>query len=328
MLLTASRVRVLNVSVLEDRYVGTVYPTGTTLAGSTFNAANGSVNPYSADVMVPAFLSTYTSMSKGLSIFPSLMKMLPNWTVRYSGLSRLPWFRDHFKSVNINHSYKSIYAVGAYQSYSTFVQLLNPDMGFISDATTGGPIPNSMYNVSMVSINESFSPLLGVDVTFLNDLTTRLEYRQTRSLALSMTSVQLNEALSRDWVLGMGYKLNNFNFFGLVGSRKVKTRSKAKAQPETITPTSRSTNHALNLRLDVSWRRQAAITRDIATVSSTATSGNSAFKFAFSAEYTLSRLLSMSFYLDRQTNSPLLSSSSYPTTTQDFGLSVKFSLTR
>ena len=313
---------------VEDRYAGTVYPTGTTLAGGTFNAANGSVNPYSADVMVPAFLSTYTSMSKGLSIFPSLMKMLPNWTVRYSGLSRLPWFRDHFKSVNINHSYKSIYAVGAYQSYSTFVQLLNPDMGFISDATTGGPIPNSMYNVSMVSINESFSPLLGVDVTFLNDLTTRLEYRQTRSLALSMTSVQLNEALSRDWVLGMGYKLNNFNFFGLVGSRKVKTRSKAKAQPETITPTSRSTNHALNLRLDVSWRRQAAITRDIATVSSTATSGNSAFKFAFSAEYTLSRLLSMSFYLDRQTNTPLLSSSSYPTTTQDFGLSVKFSLTR
>ena len=143
-----------------------------------------------------------------------------------------------------------------------------------------------------------------------------------------MTSVQINEALSRDWVLGMGYKLNNFNFFGLSGPRKVKTRSKAKVQPETVTPESRGTNHALNLRLDVSWRRQAAITRDIATVSSTATSGNSAFKFAFSAEYTLSRLLSMSFYLDRQTNTPLLSSNSYPTTTQDFGLSVKFSLTR
>ena len=313
---------------VEARYAGTIYPAGTPFAGTPFNAANGSVNPYSADVMVPAFLSSYTSMGKGLDIFPSLAKMLPNWSVRYSGLSHLPWFRDHFKSVNINHSYKSIYAVGAYQSYSTFMQLMNPDMGFINDATTGNPVPNSMYNVSMVSINETFSPLLGVDVTFLNDLTTRLEYRQTRSLALSMTSVQINEALSRDWVLGMGYKLNNFNFFGLSGPRKVKTRSKAKVQPETVTPASRGTNHALNLRLDISWRRQAAITRDIATVSSTATSGNSAFKFAFSAEYTLSRLLSMSFYLDRQTNTPLLSSNSYPTTTQDFGLSVKFSLTR
>jgi len=38
--------------------------------------------------------------------------------------------------------------------------------------------------------------------------------------------------------------------------------------------------------------------------------------------------LTLSAYYDRQTNTPLLSSSSYPTTTQDFGLSVKFSLTR
>ena len=57
-------------------------------------------------------------------------------------------------------------------------------------------------------------------------------------------------------------------------------------------------------------------------------SGNSAFKLSFAADYTLSKLLTMSFYYDRQTNTPLLSSSSYPTTTQDFGLSLKFSLTR
>jgi len=87
-------------------------------------------------------------------------------------------------------------------------------------------------------------------------------------------------------------------------------------------------NHALNLRLDVSYRRQASITRDIATMTSSASSGNTAFKFSFMADYTLSRLLTMSFYLDRQTNTPLLSSNSYPTTTQDFGLSIKFSLTR
>jgi cell surface protein SprA len=86
--------------------------------------------------------------------------------------------------------------------------------------------------------------------------------------------------------------------------------------------------HDLNLRLDFSYRRQAAITRDIATVSSTATSGNTAFKLAFVADYTLSRLLTMSLYYDRQSNTPLLSSGSYPTVTQDFGVSMKFSLTR
>ena len=63
--------------------------------------------------MVPAFLAGYTNMGDGgLSLFPSLSKLLPNWTIKYSGLSKLPWFRDVFKSVNINHSYKSIYAVG------------------------------------------------------------------------------------------------------------------------------------------------------------------------------------------------------------------------
>ena len=46
------------------------------------------------------------------------------------------------------------------------------------------------------------------------------------------------------------------------------------------------------------------------------------------ADYTLSRLLTMSFYYDCQTNSPLLSSMGYPTTTHDFGLNIKFSLTR
>ena len=318
---------------VESRYQGTVYPQGTALAGKTFDAANGGVSTYSADVLVPAFLSAYTTGNgKGLDIFPSVMRMLPNWTIRYNGLSKLPWLRDHFNAVNINHSYRSIYAVGAYQSFSTFASLAGDNtMGFITDATTGNLVPSSMFNVSTVSINESFSPLFGVDVTFLNNMTAKLEYRQTRALSLSMTSVQLNEAVSKDWVFGWGWRLDNFNLFGLGNSGRKTARGKAKNQRASQASQSRSqtgTNHGLNLRLDLSYRKQAAITRNIATVSSTASSGNTAFKLSFSAEYTLSKLMSMSFYLDRQTNTPLLASSSYPTTTQDFGLSIKFSLTR
>ena len=33
------------------------------------------------------------------------------------------------------------------------------------DASTGNPSPSSMFNISQVSINEAFSPLLGMDVT-------------------------------------------------------------------------------------------------------------------------------------------------------------------
>ena len=316
---------------VEQQYAGMIYPAGSSLAGGKFDASRTPVNQYSADVMVPAFLNAYTSMGgKSLSIFPALSRLLPNWTVKYSGLGKLPWFRDHFKSVNINHSYKSVFAVGSYNSYSTFQEYMN-GLGFIEDATTGNPSPSSMFNVSQVSINEAFSPLLGLDLTFNNNMTLKGEYRQTRVMNLSMTSIQLNEAVSKDWVIGMGYRMNNFHLFGMGGKRKaVKSKGKGSADKQKNSSNSNSygTNHDLNLRLDFSFRKQAAIVRDIASMMSSASSGNNALKLSFSADYTLSKMLTMSFYYDRQTNTPLLSSSSYPTTTQDFGLSIKFSLTR
>ena len=94
-----------------------------------------------------------------------------------------------------------------------------------------------------------------------------------------------------------------------------------KGQPKTLSPEEEAARKEAQ-------EKQAAIVRDIATMTSSASSGNNALKLSFSADYTFSKLLTMSFYYDRQTNTPLLSSSSYPTTTQDFGLSIKFSLTR
>ncbi len=272
------------------------------------------VDPYSAVVMIPAFLDSYTGSGGGsLDLLPALTKLLPNWTIRYSGLSKLKWFNEHFKSVNLNHSYKSVFAVGSYTSSTETASLLG-------------------WNVPTVSINESFAPLIGADVTFLNNLTLKAEYRRTRVLNLSMTSVQINESRSNDIVLGMGYKISDFRLFGSGASRKIKkaqsgNRSKkatdgGKTAAKTTTSNKKSgVNHDLNLRLDVSLRDQAAITRDIATRTSAASSGNSALKVSFMADYTLSRLMTLSAYYERQTNTPLL-------TTHDFGLSMKFSLTR
>ena len=272
------------------------------------------VGQYSAAVMIPAFLNTYTGSGGGsLDFFPALTRLLPNWTVRYSGLSKLPWFNEHFKSVNLNHSYKSIFAVGSYTSGSETSSMLG-------------------WNVPMVSITENFAPLFGVDVTLNNNMTVKAEYRRTRTLSLSMTSVQINEGRSNDWVVGLGYKISDFRIFGSGTTRKIKKAQGNKKNNENTSVNTNNrksgVNHDLNLRLDISLRSQAAITRDIASRTSLASSGNSALKISFLADYTLSRLLTLSFYYDRQTNTPLLSSSSYPTTTRDFGLSMKFSLTR
>lgn len=141
------------------------------------------VNPYGADVMVPAFLSAYTmGAGKSLSIFPAITRMLPNWTVRYTGLSRLSFVQEYLKSLTLNHAYKSVYSVGSYASYSSWQECMN-GLGFIQDQATGSLQPSSMYNVSTVSINEAFSPLLGIDATFHNNLSAK------SSIALPVCSV-------------------------------------------------------------------------------------------------------------------------------------------
>ncbi|WP_373277433.1 T9SS outer membrane translocon Sov/SprA [Prevotella dentasini] len=320
---------------VEARYRGATYPAS--FGGGQFDPAVGAVNKYSADVMIPAFLDAYTGMSgNGLGLFPKLRSLLPNWTIRYSGLSRLPFFQQYFKSVNINHGYSSRFSIGSYQSYSTWQEYMG-DLGFIADAATGNPVPSSMFNIPMVSITENFSPLLGIDLTMQNNLTIKMEYKKTRNLMLSMTSVQLNESDTKDWVLGFGYRVNNINLFGPRNRRLVKNSRKANGngsqQNGKDGQTARTTqstgfNHDLNLRFDLHYVRQAAITRDIATLTSSASSGNTAFSVAFMADYTLSRLVTAAVYYNLQINTPLLSAGSYPTTTHDFGVSLKLSLTR
>ena len=273
------------------------------------------VSQYSAAVMIPAFLDSYTWSGGGnLDFFPALTRLLPNWTFRYAGLAKLHWFSEHFKSFNLNHSYKSVYSVGSYTSDTKTPSLLG-------------------WSVPTVSINESFAPLIGFDATLNSGLTLKAEYRKTRTLSLSTTSVQINEGRSNDWVIGLGYKISDFKLFGSGTSRKIKkaqsgNKKNNNASSSSTTGKKSGINQDLNMRLDVTFRDQAAITRDIASRTSSASSGNSALKISFMADYTLSRLLTMSFYYERQTNTPLLSSSSYPTTTRDFGLSMKFSLTR
>jgi cell surface protein SprA len=87
-------------------------------------------------------------------------------------------------------------------------------------------------------------------------------------------------------------------------------------------------SHDLNLRFDFSYRMQNALNRNIQTCITTATNGSTAYKLSMTADYTFSRLLTISGFLDWQKNTPIVSASSYPTITADFGVSMKFSLTR
>ena len=306
-----------NLSTIQNRieaeYEGARYPQRSSLAGQPYDPANGGVDMYSSDVLIPAFLATYTgrdARKATIDLFPNVLSILPNWSVTYSGLSKLPFFKKYFKSFNLTHAYKSVYAVGSFNTFNSYMEFMN-GRGFIEDVTTGNPVPSTMFNISSVSINESFAPLAGVNMTFNNDISARLEFRKTRVLTLSTTAVQIVETTSDDITAGAGYKITGVKLFGAktsVGSGRV--------------------SNDLNMNLDFSLRNQNALCRNLREETTQATSGNRALKISFSADYTYSRMLTLNFYYDYQSNFPLVSTNAYPTSTHDAGMTLKFTLTR
>ena len=189
----------------------------------------------------------------------------------------------------------------------------NRGIGFVNNTTTGLPVPSSRYNIGAVTINESFSPLIGLDVTTNFNLTLGAKYIKSRMLNLSLTAIQLVESQSEEIAFNVGYKILNVKLFG--GNKANKSKQK-------------SSGNDINIRADFSFKNTSSICRSIDKGTTQATSGNKSFNYSFTADYAYSKLLTFSLYFDRQKTIPLISTNSYPTTTTDFGVSMKFSLTR
>ncbi|OAV72126.1 cell surface protein SprA [Bacteroidales bacterium Barb4] len=71
-----------------------------------------------------------------------------------------------------------------------------------------------------------------------------------------------------------------------------------------------------------------SLIRKIDTSQTQATAGNIAKTVMFSADYGLSRTLTLRAFLDWQINEPLISSSAFPTSNANYGISLRFSLTQ
>ena len=307
-------------SRVQEQYTGVKLPdggfiSGTPFAGTTYDPSkHGKVNNNSADVLVPAFLAAYTGRDAhkvSMNPFLGILKILPNWSITYDGLGKLPWLKDHFKSVTLTHAYTCKYAIGSYSSYSTWVGVNNDkSVGFVRDVTTDTPRPSSAYDISNVTLTEAFSPLIGLNLTMKNSLSIKTEYRKQRNLALNVTSVQLTEGHTNEFVIGAGYTVKNLNFIA-----KKKDGGQKKVSND------------LKLQVDVSYKDVKMLLRKVEEGITQASSGNKVFAIKISADYVLSQKINLQLFYDHQGTTPLISSS-YPVKADNVGLNIKLMLTR
>ncbi len=302
---------------VEHQYRGLHYPDagfleGSPMGGAVYNPEVGSVSQTSSDVLIPAFLAAYSGVSPekiSLAHFDGLSAMRPNWRVTYDGLVKLGNLSKWFKAFTLSHAYQCTYSIGSYSSYMNWVSA-DGDLGFIQDVQTENPIPSTPFNITSVAITEKFAPLFGVKVTLFNDMTFNAEYRDSRTLNLNSSAGQVVETTSRQIQIGAGYKIANFNKILKLGSKQG------------------GVSNDLSLNLDLAFSNNQSLIRRIETAYTQATQGTQTFSINFMASYVLSKRITLNAFFDHQTNTPLVSNSSYPTSNSNYGISVNVSLAR
>lgn len=303
---------------VERQYSGTTYPTsgffaGTPLAGAEYNPKDGGVSQTSPEVLIPAFIAAYSGTKPGkqsMKLFPGLASMRPNWRVTYDGLINIGNLSKWFKTFTLSHAYQCTYSIGSYSSYMNWISNGIGENGYVMNELTQMPSPSSPYNIPSVTITEKFAPLFGVKFTLFNDLQFNAEYRDSRTLNLNTSAGQIVETTSKQIQVGAGYKIADFNKILKIGSKQGMV------------------SNDLTLNLDLAWSNNQSLIRRIETAYTQPTQGTQTFSVNFMASYQLSKRITLSAFFDHQTNTPLVSNSSYPTSNSNYGIAVNVSLAR
>jgi cell surface protein SprA len=261
--------------------------------------------PLSQDVLRSSFLAAYTNTSPGkvsLRDFPLIP--MPNWQLSYDGLAKMKPFKRWFKSITINHGYRSLYTIGAFTSNLTYVP---EDDGFSYVRNINGDfIPQN--EITNVAINEQFTPLIGLDLGWNNNLTSRIEIKNSRSLAMSFANNQLTEIYGNEYIVGAGYR---FEDLPLIFQTEDGGKKAIKSD--------------LRLTVDFSLRDNTTVLRKLVEDSNDIIAGQLISTIKTAADYRINEKVTIRLFFDRTLNNPKVSRT-FRTTNTSFGFSVRFEL--
>ena len=185
------------------------------------------------DVVIPAFYAAYTGQERrqGEPRTPSRPCPLPNWDITYDGLTKLELFKKFFRTFTLNHSYRSNFNLGSYQTQPAL------RAGWHRVDAAGNFIP--ARQITVVTITEAMRPLMNFDATLQNSLLAKFEYNRDRNLSLSLSNYQVTEVRGVEYVIGSGYRFKNVKFPFAIGAQQAQERPEPARGPEPAPATTR-----------------------------------------------------------------------------------------
>lgn len=273
---------------------------------------------YAQDVLVPAFIAAYTKKdANSIALIrqsnPNISSNpfggilpKPNWKMNYTGLSKMPALAGIFTSINITHGYNGTLSMNSFNSallYQDPFRFSAP--GFI-DTVSGNYIP--YFLVPNITMKEAFEPLIGIDVTTVDQLSVNFKYSKSRQLSLSLIDYQLSESRSTEWVFGAGFRKKGITLpFKLPGSK------------------GKTLQNDLNMRLDISMRDVSTTNSRLDQANAYGTGGQKEITIQPSIDYVLNNRINIKFFFDQRKVIPYISTSA-PMTNTRAGVNIRVSL--
>lgn len=308
--------------ILSTR-MGSQYPTYNQLGVTNPVQPDGyyyGYNRYATDVLIPAFVAAYTGEDpEKVSLLKQGNKNIrtnpfsgflpkPNWGFTYRGLSNIKGLQKVFTNVSISHKYNSTLGMNNFNSALFYADTLGVNFPTFYDTVSKNLVP--YFFVPNITMQESFEPLLSIDLQFTNRLNINLDYRKSRTVTLSLIDYQVSELRSTQYGVRMDW---------------VKQGKGAKGKKIKLFGKEFDLTNDIRFQLDWSIRDDATSNSRLDQANSFVTGGQKVIRLAPSVDYTLNKRVNLRFFYDRNKVIPNLPSAS-PVTTTRAGLEVRISL--
>jgi cell surface protein SprA len=273
---------------------------------------------YAQDVLIPAFIAAYTGKDpKKVSLinennstirsnpFTGMLPM-PNWNIMYSGLSKVPALAEYFTNITLTNGYNGNLAMNSFTSSLNYVDdITKRGTPTFLDPISGNYIP--YFLIPNVTISERMEPLIGINLTTVNQWSIRFEYKKSRMLSLSLVDYQLSENNSKEWVIGTSW------------------RKKGLRLPFPIPGLRGKLDNDLTFRFDMSMRDVYNSNSRLDQTNAYGTGGQKEITLQPSIDYVLNSKINLKFYFDQRRATPYISSSP-PIVNTRAGVNIRIAL--